>query len=92
MPRPTDTKKRPKQLKKEDKGRLPRNHPAILFLADLCHHVVQTFGKALWALLKGGKKTSEINVVDWLCLIEEKLCLEAFLWAKTYLRQIQKNG
>ena len=55
-------------LKDQDKGWLPRNHPAILFLlADICHWV-RTFGTALWALLKRGKKTSEISLVDCLLL------------------------
>jgi hypothetical protein len=57
----------PKTAKRDDKGRLPRNHPVILFLADLCHRV-RTFGKYLWCLKNGGKKKSEINVVDCLPL------------------------
>jgi hypothetical protein len=56
MPRRKEIKGEPKISEKDDKGQLPRNHPAIISLADLRHNV----------LLKGGKKTSEINVVDCL--------------------------
>jgi hypothetical protein len=48
-PRPTNKKGKPKRSKKDDKGLLPQNHPAIIFPADLCHRVC-TFGKYLWAL------------------------------------------
>jgi hypothetical protein len=67
MPRPKNSKGKAKKDKRDDKGRLPRNHPAIRFLADLCHRV-RTFGKYLWALKKGGKKKSEITIVDCLRL------------------------
>jgi hypothetical protein len=67
LPRPTTKAGVPKTAKRDDKGRLPRNHPVIVFLADLCHRV-RTFGKYLWRLKNGGKKKSEINVVDCLRL------------------------
>jgi hypothetical protein len=67
LPRPTTKAGVRKTAKRDDKGRLPRNHPAITFLADLCHRV-RTFGKYLWRLLNEGKKKSEINVVDCLRL------------------------
>ncbi len=39
MPRPTTKAGVPKTAKRDDKGRLPKNHPVIMFLADLCHRV-----------------------------------------------------
>ena len=39
MPRPTTKAGIPKTAKRDDKGRLPKNHPVIMFLADLCHRV-----------------------------------------------------
>jgi hypothetical protein len=68
MPRPKNKKGLPKTTKRDDKGRLPKNHPPIRFLADLCHRVRTTFGKYLWELKKGGLKKSEITVVDCLWL------------------------
>jgi hypothetical protein len=65
LPRPTNRKGEPKTSKRDNKGRLPKDHPPINFLANLCHQV-RTFGKYLWALKKGGKQKSEINVVDCL--------------------------
>jgi hypothetical protein len=67
LPRPTTKAGVPKTAKRDDKGRLPKNHPVIKFLADLCHRV-RTFGKYLWRLKNLGKKKSEINVVDCLRL------------------------
>ncbi len=67
LARPIDTKGQPKRAKRDDKGRLVREHPPIQFLADLCHRV-RTFGKYLYALKKVGKKTSEMNDVDCLRL------------------------
>jgi hypothetical protein len=37
MLRATNKKGVPKTSKKDDKGKLPTNHPLIEFLADLCH-------------------------------------------------------
>jgi hypothetical protein len=62
-----NTTDQPKKSIRDDKGKLGRDHPAIKFLADLCHRV-PSFGKFLWALLKTGKKKTEINVVDCLRL------------------------
>jgi hypothetical protein len=67
MPRPTNTKGEPKTAKADNKGKLPRNHPIIIFLADLCHRV-RTFGKYLWKLKGQGKKKSKMNRVDCLRL------------------------
>jgi hypothetical protein len=66
-PHPTTKAGVPKTSKRDDKGRLPKNHPVIKFLADLCHRV-RTFGKYLWRLKNGGKKKSEMNVIDCLRL------------------------
>jgi hypothetical protein len=63
IPRPTNRKGEPKRLKKDDKCQLPKNHPPINFLADLCHQV-RTFGKYLWNLKSDGKKKSDITVID----------------------------
>ena len=67
LPRPTTKAGVLKTSKRDNKGKLPKNHPAIKFLADLCHRV-QTFRKYLWRLKDGEKKKSEINVVDCLRL------------------------
>jgi hypothetical protein len=67
LPRPTNTKGEPKTAKADNKGQLPRNHPIIIFLADLCHRV-RTFGKYLWKLKGQGKKKSQMNRVDCLRL------------------------
>jgi hypothetical protein len=64
---PTTKKGVPKTAKRDDKGRLPKNHPVITFLADLCHRV-RTFGKYLWNLKQGGKRKSTMNIVDCLRL------------------------
>jgi hypothetical protein len=64
---PTTKKGVPKTAKRDDKGRLPKNHPVITFLADLCHRV-RTFGKYLWNLKQGGKRKSNMNIVDCLRL------------------------
>jgi hypothetical protein len=90
MPRPKNKKGEPKRSKKDNKGQLPRNHPAINFLADLCHGVY-TFGKYLylWALLKGGKKKSEINVVD--CLRRREMMPGGFSLAKNLPTTNSKN-
>jgi hypothetical protein len=67
LARPTNRKGQPKTSKKDNKGKLPPNHPIIEFLANLCH-LVRTFGKYLWALKAAGKKRSVMNVVDCLRL------------------------
>jgi hypothetical protein len=67
MPCPTTKAGVPKRVKQDDKGRLPKNHPIITFLANLCH-CVRTFGKYLWHLKNGGNNESKINVVDCLQL------------------------
>ncbi len=67
MPRPKTKAGVPKNAKRDDKGRRPRNNPPSVFLADLCHRG-RTFGKYLWRLKTAGKKKSEINVVDCLRL------------------------
>jgi hypothetical protein len=66
-PHPTTKKGVPKTAKRDDKGRLPKNHPAITFLADLCHRV-QTFSEYLWNLKQGGKSKSDMNLFDCLRL------------------------
>jgi hypothetical protein len=68
LPRPATKTGKPKKSKKVDKGKLGRDHPAIKFLDDLCHRV-RSFGKFLRALLKRGKKKSEMNVVNCLRLV-----------------------
>jgi hypothetical protein len=67
LPRLTTKTGKPKKSKMDGKGKLGRDHPVIKFLADLCHRV-RSFGKYLWALLKTGKKKTEMNVVDCLQL------------------------
>jgi hypothetical protein len=67
MPRPTTKAGVPKTAKRDDKGRLPKNHPIIMFLAGLCHRV-RIFGKYLCHLKNEGKSKSEINVADSLQL------------------------
>jgi hypothetical protein len=39
LPRPTTKAGVTKTSKRDDKGRLPKNHPPITFLANLCHRV-----------------------------------------------------
>jgi hypothetical protein len=67
LPRPTTKAGITKTSKRDDKEKLPKNHPPIKFLADLCHPV-RTFGKYLWRLKNGGKKKSKIIAVNCLGL------------------------
>jgi hypothetical protein len=67
LPRPTNKQGIPKTAKRDDKGRLPKDHPVIVFLADLSHRI-RTYAKYLYALKKVGRKTSEMNDVDCLRL------------------------
>ncbi len=59
MPRQTTKAGVPKTAKGDNKGRLPKNHTIITFLADLHHHV-QTFGKYLWRLKNGGNQCGRL--------------------------------
>jgi hypothetical protein len=67
LPRPTTKKGKPKTGEKNNKGRLPKDHPVLDFLADLSHRV-RTYGKYLWVLKNQGKKRSEMTLVDSLRL------------------------
>jgi hypothetical protein len=49
IPRPTNSKGEPKSSTRDDKGKLPRDHPQVTFLADLCHRI-WLFAKYLYAL------------------------------------------
>jgi hypothetical protein len=53
--------------KKNDKGRLGKDHPAIKFLAYLSHRV-RTFAKSLYTLKTVGKAKGEMNGIDCLRL------------------------
>jgi hypothetical protein len=75
LPRPTTKGGVPKTAKRDDKGRLPRNHPVIVFLADLCHRV-RTFGKHLWRLKKW-RKEEKRNQCGRLLATETELRLVA---------------
>jgi hypothetical protein len=65
--RPTNTKGEAKTAKKDDKGKLPRDHPVVVFLADLSHRI-RSFAKYLYALKPLAKSKSEMNDVDCLRL------------------------
>jgi hypothetical protein len=65
LPRPTNKKGEPKTGKRNDKGKLHKEHPVIQFLADLSHRV-RTFAKYLYALKNAAKKHSEMNDIDCL--------------------------
>jgi hypothetical protein len=60
LPCSKNKKREPKTGKRNDKGRLRKDHPAIKFLADLSHRV-RTFAKYLCALKMMGKAKSEMN-------------------------------
>jgi hypothetical protein len=63
-----EQKSTPKTGKRNNKGKLGKEHPAIKFLADLISHRVRTFAKYLYALKKVGIATSEMNGIDCLKL------------------------
>jgi hypothetical protein len=67
LPRPLDKNGVPKTGKKNDKGKLGKDHPVITFLADLSHRV-RTFAKYLYALKNAKKSLSEMNDIDCLRL------------------------
>jgi hypothetical protein len=67
LPRPRNKKGEPKTGKRNDKGKLGKEHPSITFLADLSHRV-RTFAKYLYGLKTAGVATSEMNDVDCLRL------------------------
>jgi hypothetical protein len=67
IPRPKNKKGEPKTGKKNDKGQLWKDHPIIVFLADLSHRV-RTFAKYLYALKTLGVGKSEMNAIDCLRL------------------------
>jgi hypothetical protein len=67
LPRPTNSKGEPKTLARDNKGQLPKDHPVMTFLADLCHRV-RSFAKYLYALKPLSKKKSEMNDIDCLRL------------------------
>ncbi len=67
LPRPKNKKGEPKTGKKNDKGKLGKDHPIIQFLADLSHRV-RTFAKYLYALKALSKNKSEMNDIDCLRL------------------------
>jgi hypothetical protein len=67
LPRPKNKKGEQKTGKRNDKGHLIRDHPAIVFLADLSHRI-RTFGKYVYALKNAAINTSEMNDIDALRL------------------------
>jgi hypothetical protein len=67
MLRPKNKKGEPKTGKKNNKGKLGKDHLVIQFLADLSHRV-RTFAKYLYALKALSKNKSEVNAIDCLQL------------------------
>jgi hypothetical protein len=67
IPQPTNTKGEPKMSSKDDKGKLPWDHPVLTFLANFSHRI-RSFAKYLYALKPLAKSKSEMNNVDCLRL------------------------
>jgi hypothetical protein len=67
LPRPKTKSGKIKTGARNDKGKLGKDHPVIIFLADLSHRV-RTYGKYLFAMKNMGAKRSPMTEMDALRL------------------------